>query len=134
MKKVILYCDGGARGNPGPAAIGVVLLNAGGKIIKEAAAYLGEQTNNQAEYKALLRGLEEAKKIKADEVNIFMDSELVVKQIKREYKVKDPELAKIFVKVWNLLNSFSRYSIKHVPRARNARADALVNRELDKKS
>lgn len=131
-KKLILFTDGGARGNPGPAALGVVLQNASGKIIKEVSQYLGEATNNQAEYQALVRGLEEAKKLKADEVSVFMDSELVVKQLSREYKVKDKELAKLFAQVCNLLNSFKRYKINHIARAANTRADMLVNRELDK--
>lgn len=131
-KKIILFTDGGARGNPGPAALGVVLLDERGKVIKELAEYLGEATNNQAEYQALVAGLEEAKKLKPDEVTVFMDSELVVRQLLGKYKVKDKELGKLFIQAWNLLHSFKKFSIKHVPRSRNSRADKLVNQQLDK--
>ncbi|MEK7165068.1 MAG: ribonuclease HI family protein [Patescibacteria group bacterium] len=129
--KLTIYTDGGARGNPGPAGIGVVLYNKKKEVVKEVSEYIGETTNNQAEYRALLRGLEEAKKTKATEVNIFMDSELVIKQLKQEYKVRDQELGKVFIKVWNLLQGFSDYSLKHVLRHKNKRADELVNQAID---
>ncbi len=132
--KLTIYTDGGARDNPGPAGIGAVIKNAKGKTIKEVAEYIGEATNNQAEYRALLRGLEEAKKLGATEVEVVMDSELVVKQIKREYKVRDKNLAAIFLKVWNLLSGFKKYSIRHVLRHKNERADELVNQAIDKKT
>ncbi len=129
--KLTIYTDGGARGNPGPSGIGVVIYNEKKQVIKEVSDYIGAATNNQAEYRALLRGLEEAKKLKATEVNIVMDSELVIKQLKQEYRVREPELAKIFVKVWNLLHGFKKYSLKHVLRGKNKRADKLVNAAID---
>ena len=129
--KLTIYTDGGARGNPGPSGIGVVIYNEKKQVIKEVSEYIGAATNNQAEYKALLRGLEEAKKLRATEVNIFMDSELVIKQLKQEYRVREPELAKVFVKVWNLLQGFNNYSLKHVLRGKNKRADKLVNDAID---
>lgn len=130
-KILILRTDGGARGNPGPAAIGVVLENEQGKVVREFGCYLGEATNNQAEYQALLAGLGEAKKLGATEVRCYLDSELVVKQLKQEYKVKDKELAPLFVRVWNLAQHFKNVSYRHVPREQNRRADALVNSALD---
>lgn len=129
--KVIINSDGGSRSNPGPAAIGVVLSDKNGNVLKEVSEKIGRATNNQAEYSALVRGLQEAKKIKADEVDIVMDSELVVKQIKQEYKVKDKDLAILFIKAWNILQTFEKWSIKHVRRDRNKRADELVNKALD---
>lgn len=132
--KLTIYTDGGARGNPGPAGIGVVIIDVRKKIVKKISEYIGETTNNQAEYKALLRALEEAKKLGAAEVDIFMDSELVVKQLKQEYKVRDKDLAPLFVRAWNLLHSFKKYAIHHILRHKNKRADELVNKALDKKA
>lgn len=129
---IITHTDGGARGNPGPAAIGVVLENESGEVVREFGRYIGETTNNQAEYQALLAALEEAHKRKAEEVRCLLDSELVVKQLNREYKVKDKELAPLFIKIWNISQSFKKISFTHIPRERNKRADALVNLELDK--
>ncbi|MBU2575833.1 ribonuclease HI family protein [Patescibacteria group bacterium] len=132
--KLIIHTDGGSRGNPGPAGIGVVLLNSSGKKVKEVSEYIGKATNNQAEYTALVRGLEEAQKLGADDVQIVMDSELIVKQLKQEYKVKNKDLASLFVNAWNLLNQFSKWSVKHVKRNKNKRADELVNQAIDKKT
>lgn len=128
---IILKTDGGARGNPGPAAIGVVLEDEQKKVIKEFGRYIGETTNNQAEYQALLAGLTEAYKLGAEEINCYLDSELVVKQLKREYKVKDKELAPLFIKVWNLSQNFKKISYHHIPREQNKHADMLVNKALD---
>lgn len=133
MQKINLYTDGGARGNPGPGAAGAVLKDENGKVIKETSRYLGETTNNQAEYNALILGLEEAKDIKAEEVVCHLDSELVVKQINKEYRVKDEKLAPLFVKVYNLSLSFKKIEFKHVRREQNKEADFLVNYELDKR-
>ena len=130
MHKLTLYTDGGARGNPGPAGIGVVILD-NGKTVKEYGEYIGEGTNNQAEYRALLSGLETIKEMGATEVDIFMDSELIVKQIKGEYKVRDQNLADIYLKVHNLLIGF-KYSITHIRREKNKLADAMVNNAIDK--
>jgi len=131
QKKLILRTDGGARGNPGPAAAGIVLEDVAGNEIKAWGVYLGEATNNQAEYEALFLGLQEARARQAVEVDCYLDSELVVKQLKLEYKVKNKELAALFVKVWNLVQEFSRVTFYHVSREQNRRADQLVNQVLD---
>ncbi len=101
------------------------------KTVKEISEYIGRATNNQAEYHALIRGLEEAKKLGAREVSVLMDSELIIKQIKGEYKVRDKGLQPLFVKAWNLLQGFSSYDAKHVLRLKNKRADALVNQAIN---
>lgn len=130
--KIKLFTDGGSRGNPGKAAIGCVLYDEKNNIIESYSKYLGITTNNQAEYNALLHGLELARKHKADEVECFLDSELVVKQMKKEYKVKDKDLAKLFVRVWNLSLNFKKISFHHIRREKNSHADKLVNEELDR--
>lgn len=130
--KLIIYTDGGARGNPGPAGIGAVIFDARKKVVLEISECIGKTTNNQAEYKALLRGLEEAKKLGGTEVDIFMDSELIIKQLKQEYKVRDKDLGQLFIKAWNLLHGFKKYTLRHVLRHKNKRADELVNKALDK--
>lgn len=140
-KKLILYTDGGARGNPGPAGTGGVLYKCKSTIancklselekIDEFYRYIGETTNNQAEYRALIFGLERAKVLGADEVECRLDSELIVKQLNRHYKVRDPDLAPLFVKVWNLSVNFKKVTYKHIPRAENKEADKLVNRAID---
>ncbi len=133
MTEIIkIFTDGGARGNPGPAGIGFVIQDAIGKIIFEFGKYIGETTNNQAEYKALLMALEKALELKAENVNCFLDSELVVKQLKGEYKVKDKDLGVLFVKIWNLSQKFKTITFSHIPREQNKRADWLVNEALDK--
>lgn len=126
-----LYTDGGARGNPGPAGIGAVLTIGEEQYLFKK--YIGETTNNQAEYQALILGLEEALKRGVKEINCFLDSELVVKQLKREYKVKDKDLATQFVRVWNLMQQVGKVGFTHVPRAENKIADRLVNEVLDEK-
>jgi ribonuclease HI len=129
MSKAILHSDGGARGNPGPAGIGAVLeIGSDKKLLKK---YIGETTNNQAEYQALLLGLEEAVKLGVDEIVCYLDSELVVKQLNREYKVKNKDLAPLFVKVWNIGQQLKKIEFKHVFRTDNKEADALVNEVLD---
>ncbi|MEI6627364.1 MAG: ribonuclease HI family protein [bacterium] len=131
MSKAILHSDGGARGNPGPSGIGVVVeINGEKNFFKK---YIGETTNNQAEYQALVLGLEEAHKLGATEVVCYLDSELVVKQLNREYKVKNQELAPLFVKVWNLSQSFAKAQFIHVRREQNKEADKLVNEAIDEK-
>ncbi len=128
---VIIFTDGGARGNPGPAASGYVIKNELGENIAEVGLYLGHTTNNQAEYQALLNALLHAQNLGASVAHCFLDSELIVKQIKGEYKVKNKDLAPHFLKIWNLLHSFKTYTIAHIPRERNKEADALVNRAID---
>ncbi len=130
--KLIIYTDGGARGNPGPAGIGAVLYNEAQEKIAEISQYLGIATNNQAEYQALIEALKKAKDLGAKEVDVFMDSELVVKQLNREYKVKNKDLAPLFLQVYNLSLSFSKISFTHVYREYNSEADKLANEAMDK--
>lgn len=135
--KIIIHTDGGARGNPGPAAIGVV-INVGEKIIKEYGRAIGKATNNVAEYSAVISALEVlaknlGEKAKLAEVLIKADSELIVKQLKGEYRVKDPDLQKLYIKVYNLRQKFGKIDYTHIPREQNKRADQLVNEALDKK-
>ncbi|MFH1457505.1 MAG: ribonuclease HI family protein [Patescibacteria group bacterium] len=133
-KKVIIYTDGGARGNPGPAGIGVVIFDSEEKnIIGQYKKYIGETTNNQAEYKAVVLGLEEAKKLKAQEVEVRMDSELVCSQINGVYKLKNKDFQDSFIKIWNLKQSFKKTKFKYIPREKNKLADKLVNQAIDKK-
>jgi ribonuclease HI len=135
MAKIInLYTDGGARGNPGPAAIGIVIKDDKGKILNEHAEYMGKKTNNQAEYLALLKGLQLAKEHKSQQIKCYLDSELVVKQMNQEYKVKDKDLQSLFIQVWNLAISYKKISYHHIPRSLNKEADKLLNIELDKHS
>ena len=139
MPKYILYTDGGARGNPGPAAAGVVIYDAKLKEINKFAHYLGVATNNQAEYQALILGLGRIQKLVGDAhktaetvVEVFLDSELIVKQLQGEYRVKNKELKPLVAKVEELTSKFERVTFKHVFRDKNTLADKLLNRELDK--
>ena len=129
--KLVVHVDGGARGNPGPAAIGVVVSDAGGCVVEEVAERIGEATNNVAEYRALLRGLERASALGADEVEVVGDSELVAKQVNGQYKVKHAGLRPLHAAALRALAGFPRWSVRTVPRAQNAGADALVNAALD---
>ncbi|MDF1498228.1 MAG: ribonuclease HI family protein [Patescibacteria group bacterium] len=136
MSKLIIFTDGGSRGNPGPAACGAVIKNEAGKIILKSSKYIGKATNNQAEYEALILVLEKVKEInksKQTKVNIdcFLDSELVVKQLNREYKMKNEGLKPLFIKVNNLISEFNSVKFFHIPREKNKLADKLVNQELD---
>lgn len=128
---VHIYTDGGSRGNPGPAAAGAVVKSSGGETLAEVMKYLGETTNNQAEYTAIIIGLEKARELGATQVDLFLDSELATKQLNGEYRVKDPGIAKRFVEVKNLLHAFTRVTFTHVRREKNKEADALVNKCLD---
>lgn len=130
LKTVITYTDGGARGNPGPAAIGAVVREADG-VTHRIKSYLGFATNNQAEYRALLAALHKADELGAHGVTCYLDSELIVKQLKGEYRVKDPELGRLFFQVQNLIKRFQSVSFHHVRREHNKEADALVNQALD---
>jgi ribonuclease HI len=131
--QVITYSDGGARGNPGPSGIGGVIYSSDQtQKLAEISEFLGHATNNQAEYTALLRIMEKAKEIGATEVICKLDSELVVKQLNGQYKVKNVDLQKIFVKVFNLSQSFSSVKYEHVRREFNKEADALANQAMDK--
>ena len=130
-----LYTDGGARGNPGSAGIGGILKDPdSGTICESFGRYIGERTNNQAEYEALIEGLTRAKQNGAKRVDCFLDSQLVVEQMKQRYRVKDGELAKLFVKAWNLTHEFSKGTFTHIPREQNADADRMVNRAIDEET
>jgi ribonuclease HI len=129
--KLVLHVDGGARGNPGPAAIGVVVSRPDGQPIDELSETIGEATNNVAEYRAVLKGLERAKELGATELEIIGDSELVARQLSGVYKVKHPGIRPLYEQAIASLRGFERWSIRTVPRAENARADALVNAALD---
>ena len=131
-KKFTIYTDGGARGNPGPAGIGAVIKDEDEEVVFEISDYIGEATNNQAEYQAVIAAIEKAKKLGADELEFYLDSELVVKQLNREYKVKNKELAPLFVKIYNAVMGFKKVTFKHVLREKNKEADKLVNIAIDK--
>lgn len=135
MLKVRTYTDGGARGNPGPAGVGAVVVELKdgkeGKVLAEVSEYLGETTNNQAEYTAIIRALKKARELGAEEVEMFMDSELAVRQLTGVYRVKNAELAKRFLEVVELKRHFKSVLFKHVRRELNTHADALVNKAID---
>jgi ribonuclease HI len=130
-KSIELYIDGGARGNPGPAGVGVLILDSAGKKIKDVSKYIGEATNNIAEYSALLYGLEEALMLRADCIKINLDSELVAKQLGGEYRVKDANLRPLFERALNMLKSFKSFEINHIEREKNKEADKLVNKAIN---
>jgi ribonuclease HI len=129
--KLIVHVDGGARGNPGPAAVGVVVSTAEGEILEEASAIIGEATNNVAEYRGLLLGLERARALGATEVEVVNDSELVARQVSGAYRVKHEGLKPLHREATSALAGFDGWTIRSVPREQNARADELVNRALD---
>jgi ribonuclease HI len=129
--KVVVHVDGGARGNPGPAAAAAVVSTPAGDVLDEAHELLGVATNNVAEYRGLLLGLARAGALGADEVEVVNDSELVAKQVNGLYKVKHPDLRPLHVEALDALARFGRWSVRSVPRAQNAAADALVNQALD---
>ena len=128
---LVVHVDGGARGNPGPAAIGVVVSDTGGAVLEELGERIGVATNNVAEYRALLRGLELAGALGARKVEIVNDSELVARQLTGAYKVKHPSMRPLYEQAIAALRAFEGWKIRTVPRAQNARADALVNEALD---
>ena len=135
MAKIKIYTDGGSRGNPGPAAFGVVF---GPPINKDYSQYLGKKTNNEAEYEAVIFALKKLKalvgkeKISELEVEIFMDSELAVRQLSYKYKIESPNIVPLFVKIHNLRLGYKDVAFKHVTRDKNKDADKLVNMELDR--
>ncbi len=131
MSKLTVNFDGGSRGNPGPAAIGAVVRGEGGVVLEERGERIGKATNNVAEYKALLLGIERAAALGADELELVGDSLLIVMQVRGEYKVKDAALRELHGEVKRALADFEHWSIRHVPRAENAEADRLVNQVLD---
>jgi ribonuclease HI len=137
MKKIIIYIDGGARNNPGPAAIGVVFCNEKGQIFKKYAEFLGERTNNEAEYEAAIFALKKIKALlggrlaKESEIELRSDSEFLIKQLKGEYKVLEPKIQNLFLQLWNLKTDFPKLKLRLIPREKNKEADLLVNEVLD---
>jgi ribonuclease HI len=129
--RLIVYVDGGARGNPGPAAAACVIASPAGEVIGEHSQLLGTATNNVAEYRALLLGLKHARELGASEVEVVGDSELIAKQVRGLYKVKHEAMRPLHREVMTALKAFDRWWIRTVPRSQNARADALVNAALD---
>ena len=129
--KVVVHVDGGARGNPGPAAAAAVVSTPDDEILADATELIGTATNNVAEYRALLLGLRRAHELGATEVEVVNDSELVAKQVNGVYKVKHPAMKPLHAQALQALAAFDRWSIRSVPRAQNADADALVNQALD---
>lgn len=135
--RIIIYTDGGARGNPGPAAIGVVIQDAEGRAIKSWGRAIGRATNNDAEYQAVVAALQKAKallggkKAKETAVEMRMDSQLVCRQLNGEYKIEEERFFPYFMKIWNLKMDFASVGFAHIPRERNRGADAQVNEALD---
>jgi ribonuclease HI len=132
-EKLEIYTDGGARGNPGPAGIGVVIWQ-GNELVGTYSKYIGKATNNQAEYKAVVFALEQAKRLKAQELDFYMDSEIAVNQLNRKFKIKNNELGSLFVKAWNMMIGFKSVKFHHIPREKNKEADKLVNKAIDDSS
>jgi len=129
--KLTVNVDGGSRGNPGPAAIAAVVRDADGEVLQEKGKTIGSATNNVAEYRALLLGIELAAALGASELELVGDSELIVRQVKGEYKVKDRALRELHAQAKQALEPFEHWSIRHVRREQNADADRLVNEALD---
>jgi len=129
--KVVVHVDGGARGNPGPAAAAALISTPAGEVLDEASMELGVATNNVAEYRGVLLGLARARELGATEVTVVNDSELVARQLTGHYKVKHPAMRPLYEQARAELARFERWSIRSVPRAENAAADALVNAALD---
>lgn len=126
-----LYIDGASRGNPGPAGVGVVLYGGGKRILREFGKFIGETTNNVAEYTALLYGLQEALIHKVGKISVYTDSELLARQLQGKYKVKEPHLKVLHQQALSLIRGFGRFGIHHIPRTENRRADKLANEALD---
>jgi len=137
--KTIIYTDGGSRGNPGPSAIGVILTNEKGTVIKEYSEKIGRATNNEAEYEAVIFGLQKAKllfgkkRVKTMNIEVRMDSEFVAKQLNGEYKILDRKIEQLFLKAWNLKVELGKVKFVHISREKNIEADKLVNRALGSK-
>jgi len=130
-KRLIIYTDGGSRGNPGPAGAGIVIFDSKKKKVKELCKYLGETTNNNAEYNALICGLEEARSLGAEEVVVKIDSELVAKQLNGEYRVKNADIKPLFEKALAALKYFKSFKVEHIDRSKNKEADKLANKAIN---
>ncbi|MBN9683215.1 MULTISPECIES: ribonuclease HI family protein [unclassified Corallococcus] len=133
LNRVRVYSDGAARGNPGPAGAGAVVTNTEGAVVARLGKFLGHQTNNYAEYMGLLIGLQHAKSLGAREVEVFADSELLIRQLGGRYQVKSPTLKPLFQEAQKLLATFGKVKLAHVPRAQNAEADEMSNRAIDER-
>jgi len=129
--KLIIHTDGGSRGNPGPAASGIVIKDHAGEEVVSFGEYLGEQTNNFAEYSAVIAALKRAHTLEATEVELITDSKLVVEQLNQNWKVKEPTIQKLFIQAYNEMQGFQKITIKHTMREGNTEADAEVNKVLD---
>lgn len=129
--KLVIHVDGGSRGNPGPAAVAAVLSTPDGEVVADAKETIGVASNNVAEYKALLLGLQRARELGASEVEVVNDSELIQKQINGQYKVKHPDMKPLYAESMTALGAFDSWLVRSVPRAQNQDADALVNQALD---
>ena len=129
--KLNIFTDGGSRGNPGPAATGVVIKDEEGNILANYGEYLGVQTNNFAEYSAAISALKKAQELGADEIDLTSDSKLVVEQLNGNWKVKETTIQKLFVEAWNEIQKFKKVTLKHTLRGNNKEADAEVNKVLD---
>ena len=132
--ELVLYTDGASRGNPGPAGAGALITDRDGTTVAEKAVYLGEATNNQAEYQALLIGLEEAVKLAPARLTVRMDSELIVKQLNGEYRVRNRDLQPLHGRARELMQRFGEVCVVHVPREENTHADRLANQAIDYRS
>ena len=130
-QRLVLRTDGASRGNPGPAAAGVVIENEQGKLLAQGKKYLGPLTNNQAEYQALILGLQAISRYQPAEVQVYLDSDLVVQQMNGRYRVKDAGLLALYQEATRLAAALPQIQFQHVPRSKNARADALANEALD---
>ncbi|MBN1282225.1 MAG: ribonuclease HI family protein [Proteobacteria bacterium] len=133
MPRITIHSDGAARGNPGPAGAGAVLRDESGAVVAEVSEYIGETTNNQAEYQALIFALGEAKRLGATSVAVFADSELMVRQLNGDYRVKNEGLKPLYQEAFKALRAVGEYTIEHLPRERNKEADKLANRAIDQK-
>ncbi|PIZ89598.1 MAG: hypothetical protein COX89_00685 [Candidatus Nealsonbacteria bacterium CG_4_10_14_0_2_um_filter_37_10] len=137
VRKIIIYTDGGSRGNPGPSAAGAVFCNEKGVIFKKYSEYLGEKTNNEAEYQAVILALKKFKQVfgkklaKNTEIEIRADSELLIRQLTGLYKILEPQIQSLFMAIWNLKLDFKKIKFKLVSRQKNQEADQLVNEALD---
>jgi len=139
MKNFVIHTDGGARGNPGPAAIGAVIEDEDGKVLKEISEHIGETTNNEAEYRAAIAAVKKLKalvgkaEVKKSSLLVLADSELLVKQMNGQYKIESVNTQKFFLELWNLKVDFGKVVFQHIPREQNKAADRLVNEALDAK-
>ena len=137
MEKIIIYTDGGSRGNPGPAGMGVVIADGKGKMMKEYSGFLGVKTNNEAEYEAVIFGLKKIKallgkeKIKNIEIEFRLDSQLIARQLNGEYKIEEERLFPLFIKIWNLKMNCGPIKFSEIPREQNKEADRLANEAMD---